>query len=69
MYGEEARWRRYAARMLRVIACGQTLDPNRNGTFADEVEEVYRSPWTRQEKQQPQTVEEIKERLLQRLKG
>jgi len=55
--------------MLRVIACGQTLDPNRNGTFADEVEEVYRSPWTRQEKQQPQTVEEIKERLLQRLKG
>lgn len=56
--GPEARWRRYTADLLRVIASGMRIDPERSHSYEDILKEVYSDPFVKR-KPQPQTTNEI----------
>lgn len=65
--GPEACYRGYTARLLRIIACGQRIDPAQAPTFADELEDIYRNPFE-ERKSNHQYAQEIREHILERLK-
>ena len=58
-FGLTARFQRYAAEMLFMIASGKKLDAERSTTFSEIVDKVYRNPFEKKIKT-PQTAEEIK---------
>ena len=58
-FGLTARYQRYTAEMLFMIASGRKLDPDRSTTFREIVEKIYRNPFEKK-RPQPQTAEEIK---------
>ena len=66
--GQRARFERYAADMLYLIATGQRADPELLERFGAQVDEVYRNPFKRQ-RRQPQTAAEIREYIIMRLEG
>lgn len=65
MIGEEARFRRYAANMLRIIAANRTLDYDKSQPFADQVDAVYANPFETED--ETLTTKTIVERVLEKL--
>ena len=64
--GQTARFQRYTAELLRVIAAGQRIDPDKSTQFSEILREIYRNPF---EKKAPelQTSDEILSYLVQRM--
>ena len=61
-FGQRARFERYAANLMYIIAAGQKLDTDRAEKFIEQVDDVYRNPFERKKK--PKTAAEIKEHIL-----
>lgn len=65
--GQRARFERFAAEMLYMIAAGARIDTNRVDRFGIQLDEIYRNPF--EKKEQPMTAEEIKRYIIKRLVG
>ena len=65
MIGEEARFRRYAASMLRVIAADRKLDYDSSMPFVEQVDAVYANPFATED--ETLTKEKIVKRVLEKL--
>ena len=63
--GHEARFERYAADMLYVIASGNRLDTDKAERFGKILEDVYRNPFEKAKKLM--TASEIKEYLIAKI--
>ena len=63
--GPEARFQRYAARMLWVMASGQHIDPKQSRTFADELEEVYKNPFEKAVTTAQSVIDHVLKRLTE----
>ena len=66
MIGEEARFRRYAAQMLRIIAADRKLDYDGSASFGDQMDAVYANPFETKENEEL-TTEQIVNRVLEKL--
>ena len=66
VYGQTARFQRYAASMLYAIAGGQKIDMNRTEPFGRQIEDIYRNPFRRRGVGL-QTRKEIEEYIIRRL--
>ena len=60
--GQTARFERFAAGLLHLIAAGQKIDPDKTPKFSAQVDEVYRNPFIQEEK--PMTADEIKQHIV-----
>ena len=56
--GPRARFERYAADMLYMIAAGIKIDTKRSEKFSKQIDEIYRNPFVKVEKK-PETKEDI----------
>ena len=65
--GQTARFERYVADLLYVLACGGHIDSKQAQRFGDVVDRVYHSPF--EENRGPQTAAEIKQYILQILEA
>ena len=61
-----ARWQRYTADLLFVIASGQKINPDRTQRFREILKEVYKNPFEKTARQ-PESAEEIKTYIVGRL--
>lgn len=60
--GHAARFERFVASMLHVIASGEKIDKARTPTYGQILEELYENPFKRKKKRkQPETAAEIKD--------
>jgi len=66
VYGQTARFQRYAASMLYAIAGGRKIDLDRTEPFGRQIEDIYRNPFPRRASG-PQTRKEIEEYIIRRL--
>ena len=66
--GHTARFERFIAKMMYVMAQGAHIDPNVVEGFSADIEAVYKNPFIKQKKQ-PQTAAEIKEYVVCLLEG
>ena len=66
VYGQTARFQRYAASMLYAIAGGQKIDMNRTEPFGRQIDDIYRNPFQRRGVGL-QTRKEIEEYIIRRL--
>jgi len=64
--GQRARFERYAADMLFMIAAGQKIDTNRTDRFSKKVGEIYRNPFVAVQKK-PETKAEIVDYIYQKV--
>lgn len=64
--GQAARYQRYTAELLFVIASGQRIDPDKSPKFKDILQEIYRDPFEKKAPQ-PMTAEEIKSYLVRKM--
>ena len=64
--GHRARFERYAADMLYVIASGNKLDTDKAERFSEILEDAYKSPFVRR-KSKLRTAAEIKEYLIAKI--
>jgi len=65
MAGQTARFERFAANMLYVLAKGHRIDQEQVEPFGVQLDEIYRNPFRKPEKEM--TAEEIKKHVLDRL--
>lgn len=65
--GQHARFERFAAEMLFMIATGNKIDPDRSERFSAQVNEVYRNPFE-PVKYEPRTAAEIKAHISERIR-
>lgn len=66
VFGQTARFQRFAASMLFAIAGGQKIDLDRSEPFSRQIEDIYRNPFQRRAAG-PQTRKEIEEYIIRRL--
>ena len=66
VYGQTARFQRFAASMLFAIAGGRKIDLDRTEPFSRQIDDIYRNPFPRRAAG-PQTRKEIEEYILKRL--
>ena len=66
--GPEARFRRYAADLLFVIASGKNIDADRTPRFTEILKEIYQDPFEKKVKK-PETAEEIKAYIVGKLEA
>lgn len=66
MFSQRARFERFAADMLYIIAAGSRIDPDRTERFGKQVEDVFRNPFVKQVKK-PETAAEIKEYMIKKI--
>lgn len=64
--GPEARWRRFTADLLHILAAGQHIDPERTPKYGEILNEIYHNPFEKK-LPQPETAEEIKAYIVGRL--
>ena len=64
--GQQARYERFMANMLFILASGKHIDMDQSPDFKYQVDEAFKNPFV-ERKQAPQTAEEIKQYILQRL--
>lgn len=64
--GQRARFERFAAEMLYIIAAGKRIDTERTERFSAQLDQVYKNPFERR-RAQPQTAAEIKAYILERV--
>ena len=65
MAGQTARFERFVANMLYVIAKGHRIDPEQVEPFGVQLDEIYKNPFRKPENEM--TAEEIKQHVLERL--
>lgn len=63
-YGQAARFERFTASLLYVMASGKRIDPDRTERFSEQVDSVWKNPF--KSKQERMTSSEIKEYLIKR---
>ena len=63
--GQKARFERYAAEMMYVLASGQHIDPERSPRFGQILETVYTNPFEKAKKKM--TAEEIRQYTIKRI--
>ena len=68
MLGHTARYERFVAQMVYVLAGGKHIDMERVPNFSSQIEEMYENPFAKKAPQ-PQTAKEIKEHVLRLLEG
>ena len=66
VYGQTARFQRFAASMLYAIAGGRKIDLDRTEPFGRQIEDIYRNPFRRRGVGL-QTRKEIEEYIIRRL--
>lgn len=66
MVGQRARFERYAANMLFIIASGQHVDVEQTPRFGTIVDEVYKNPFVKREK--PMSAEDIRQYTLRKVR-
>ena len=66
--GQRARFERFSADMLFVIASGERIDKDRAPHFADILEKTYANPFEKKQNQ-PMTAAEIKQYILEKLEA
>lgn len=64
--GPEARWRRYAADLLHIIASGKQIDMERTPRYGEILAEIYHDPFEKKVKA-PETAAEITSYIVGRL--
>lgn len=64
--GQRARFERYAADMLFMLASGQRVDAEKTPRFVTIVDEIYRNPFVRREK--PMSAEDIRKYTLRKVR-
>jgi len=64
--GQRARFERYAAEMLFIIASGQHVDAEKSPRFGTIVDEIYRNPFVKREK--PMSAEDIRQYTLRKVR-
>ena len=64
--GQRARFERYAAEMLYIIAAGEHIDTKKAERFGAQVDKVYANPFVKRKKE-PETAAEIKAHLIERI--
>lgn len=67
VFGQRARWERYTANLLYVIASGQKIDENRAPQFGELLDEVYANPFEERIKE-PTTTAEITAKICDDIK-
>ena len=63
--GQRARYERYVADLLYVLASGQHIDEVRTERFSKQIEEIHRNPFEKRES--VSTAEQIKNHVLELL--
>ena len=64
-FGQRARYERFIADLLFVMASGNHIDESKSKRFGDIVDQVYKNPYAKAPKEM--TAEEIKQYIVQRL--
>ena len=68
--GQRARFERFAADMLYILAAGEHIDANRAERFSVQVDRIYASPFAKAGKQENEmSAEEIRQYIIKRLGG
>ena len=67
MLGQTARFQRYAAELLYVIAADRKIDPDRMPRFAEQVDEIYKNPFGETAKTKKMSADEIKQHIWNKL--
>ena len=66
--GQRARFERFVADLLYILAAGRNIDMDRADRFSVQLEEVFANPFVHRQKQ-PQTAAEIKDYILGKLEA
>jgi len=66
--GQQARFERFAAEMMYILAAGKQIDMDRVRPFAERLDDIYANPFEKK-RYQPETAEEIKQYILDRLEA
>ena len=67
VFGQRARWERYTANLLYVIASGQKIDANMATQFGELLDEVYANPFE-ERINEPTTTAEITAKICDDIK-
>jgi len=63
--GQHARFERYAAELLFILAAGEHIDKDKAERFAEQVDRVYKNPFAAEKKEM--NAEEIKQHISGRI--
>ena len=66
--GQRARFERFAANMLYMIASGRNIDTDRVETFGAQLDEIYANPFGAKKEKGPQTAAEVKDYILDKIR-
>ena len=68
MLGQEARYERFMAQMVYILAAGRKIDMERTESFGAQVDQAFKNPFSaKREKEMPRTAAEIKQYVLKLL--
>lgn len=69
MFSQQARFERYTASLLHIMAAGEKIDTDRTEKFVNQVDEIYQNPFEiRGKKSEQMTAAEIREYTLRKIR-
>ena len=67
--GQRARFERFAADMLYVIASGGHIDTDAIKRFGEQLDEIYANPFEKKASEKKMTAADIKDHVASKIKG